>query len=135
MRVKAYTGSAQDPIGPRSIEPPPARDYSSFEAYRIAQRRDQRVVFPECEGRAQLCGHTRNSSRLEANRWIKAPAVTPAYAAMASSVSSAGPTRYITRTMAANTSVSSALRRRGLIAAPLTETKALFSFKQLTSMP
>ena len=33
------------------------------------------------------------------------------------------------RTMAANTSVSSALRRRGLIAAPLTETNALFGFK------
>jgi non-heme chloroperoxidase len=39
---------------PRSIKPPPAPDYTSFEAYRIAQRRDQRVAFPEAELRQQF---------------------------------------------------------------------------------
>ena len=34
---------------PRSIKPPPAPDYSSFEAFRIAQRRDHGVAFPEAE--------------------------------------------------------------------------------------
>jgi non-heme chloroperoxidase len=34
---------------PKSIKPPPKADYSSFEAYRIAQRRDHGVAFPESE--------------------------------------------------------------------------------------
>jgi len=56
-----------------------------------------------------------SSSRLEPKRCTRAPAVTPASAAIARSVSSAGPQRSMTRTSAANTSTSSALRRRGLI--------------------
>jgi non-heme chloroperoxidase len=34
---------------PPSIKPPPSPDYSSFGAYRIAQRRDHGVAFPEAE--------------------------------------------------------------------------------------
>ena len=46
----AYDPPMPDPATlPRSIKPPPAPDYSSFEAYRIAQRRDQKVAFPESE--------------------------------------------------------------------------------------
>jgi hypothetical protein len=36
---------------PRSAKPVPAPDYSSFEAYRVAQRRDDGVAFPEAEWR------------------------------------------------------------------------------------
>jgi hypothetical protein len=36
---------------PRSARPVPAPDYSSFEAYRAAQRRDHGVAFPEAEWR------------------------------------------------------------------------------------
>jgi len=39
---------------PRSIKPPPAPDSTSFEAFRIAQRRDQKVAFPEAELRQQF---------------------------------------------------------------------------------
>lgn len=39
---------------PRSIKLPPAPDYTSFEAYRIAQRCDQKVAFPEAELRQQF---------------------------------------------------------------------------------
>jgi non-heme chloroperoxidase len=39
---------------PRSIKSPPASDNTSFEAFRIAQRRDQKVVFPEAELRQQF---------------------------------------------------------------------------------
>jgi hypothetical protein len=34
---------------PPSIKPAPSPDYSSFEAYGIAQRRDHGVAFPEAE--------------------------------------------------------------------------------------
>jgi pimeloyl-ACP methyl ester carboxylesterase len=34
---------------PPSLKPAPAADYSSFEAYRVAQRRDHGVAFPEAE--------------------------------------------------------------------------------------
>jgi hypothetical protein len=34
---------------PASIEQAPAPDYSSFEAYRVAKRRDQGVAYPEAE--------------------------------------------------------------------------------------
>jgi pimeloyl-ACP methyl ester carboxylesterase len=34
---------------PPSIKPAPAPDYSSFEAYRVAQRRDHGIAFPEAE--------------------------------------------------------------------------------------
>jgi pimeloyl-ACP methyl ester carboxylesterase len=39
---------------PPSIKPAPAPDYSSFEAYRLAQRRDHGVAFPEAEWRQQF---------------------------------------------------------------------------------
>jgi non-heme chloroperoxidase len=39
---------------PRSIKPPPAPDYSSFAAYRIAQHRDHGVALPESELRQQF---------------------------------------------------------------------------------
>lgn len=39
---------------PRSIKPPPAPDHTSFEAYRVAQQRDQKVAFPEAELRQQF---------------------------------------------------------------------------------
>lgn len=43
-----------EPLGdaahlPPSIKPAPAPDYGSFEAYRVAQRRDHGVAFPEAE--------------------------------------------------------------------------------------
>jgi pimeloyl-ACP methyl ester carboxylesterase len=51
----AYDPPMPDPTTlPRSIKPPPAPDYTSFEAYRIAQRRDQKVAFPEAELRQQF---------------------------------------------------------------------------------
>ena len=34
---------------PASVKPPPAPDYSSFEAYQRSQRRDAGVAFPEAE--------------------------------------------------------------------------------------
>jgi pimeloyl-ACP methyl ester carboxylesterase len=34
---------------PASIKPTPTPDYSSFEAYRVAQRRDHGIAFPEAE--------------------------------------------------------------------------------------
>jgi non-heme chloroperoxidase len=34
---------------PASVKPPPAPDYSSFAAYRLSQRRDAGVAFPEAE--------------------------------------------------------------------------------------
>jgi non-heme chloroperoxidase len=50
-----YDPAMPDPATlPRSIKPPPAPDYSSFEAFRMAQRRDQRVAFPESELRQQF---------------------------------------------------------------------------------
>jgi pimeloyl-ACP methyl ester carboxylesterase len=39
---------------PPSIKPAPAPDYSSFAAYRLAQRRDHGVAFPEAEWRQQF---------------------------------------------------------------------------------
>jgi non-heme chloroperoxidase len=39
---------------PPSIKLPPAPDYSSFQAYRLAQRRDHGVAFPEAELRQQF---------------------------------------------------------------------------------
>jgi len=39
---------------PKSARPPAAPDYSSFEAYRTAQRRDHGVAFPEAELRQQF---------------------------------------------------------------------------------
>ena len=39
---------------PPSIKPAPAPDYSSFAAYRVAQRRDHGVAFPEAELRQQF---------------------------------------------------------------------------------
>jgi non-heme chloroperoxidase len=39
---------------PRSIKSAPAPDITSFEAFRIAQRRDQKVAFPEAELRQQF---------------------------------------------------------------------------------
>jgi non-heme chloroperoxidase len=44
-------GAAPDDLAtlPASVTPPPAPDYSSFAAYRIAQRRDRGVAFPEAE--------------------------------------------------------------------------------------
>src|SRR5207253_3911082 len=46
----AYDPPMPDPaMVPRSIKPPPSPDYSSFEAYRIAQRRDHGVALPESE--------------------------------------------------------------------------------------
>jgi non-heme chloroperoxidase len=39
---------------PRSIKPPPAPDYTSFEALRVAQRRDRGWAFPEAELRQQF---------------------------------------------------------------------------------
>jgi len=43
-------GASGDPATlPPSVKPPPAPDYSSFAAYRIAQRRDHGVAFPEAE--------------------------------------------------------------------------------------
>jgi pimeloyl-ACP methyl ester carboxylesterase len=51
----AYDPPMPDPaMLPRSIKPPPAPDYTSFEAYRIAQQRDQKVAFPEAELRQQF---------------------------------------------------------------------------------
>lgn len=51
----AYDPLMPDPTTlPRSIKPPPAPDYTSFDAYRIAQRRDQKVAFPEAELRQQF---------------------------------------------------------------------------------
>lgn len=46
---------------PPLIKPAPAPDYSSFEAYRLAQRRDQGVAFPEAELR-QLFGANADGS-------------------------------------------------------------------------
>ena len=40
-----------------SIKPAPAPDYSSFEAYRLAQRRDHGVAFPEAEWRQQFAAN------------------------------------------------------------------------------
>ena len=42
---------------PPSIKPAPAPDYSSFEAYRLAQRRDHGVAFPEAEWHQQFAGN------------------------------------------------------------------------------
>ena len=42
---------------PPSIKPLPAPDYSSFEAHRLAQRRDHGVAFPEAELRQQFVAH------------------------------------------------------------------------------
>jgi non-heme chloroperoxidase len=42
---------------PPSIKPAPAPDYSSFGAYRLAQRRDHGVAFPEAELRQQFAAN------------------------------------------------------------------------------
>jgi non-heme chloroperoxidase len=46
---------------PRSVKPPPAPDYRSFEAYRIAQRRDVGVAFPEAELRQDFVANSDGS--------------------------------------------------------------------------
>jgi len=50
LKVADYGVPLIDPARlPASIKPAPTDDYSSFEAYRIAQRRDHGVAFPEAE--------------------------------------------------------------------------------------
>jgi pimeloyl-ACP methyl ester carboxylesterase len=50
LNASDYDAPQVDPARlPPSIKPAPAPDYSSFEAYRVAQRRDQGVAFPEAE--------------------------------------------------------------------------------------
>jgi non-heme chloroperoxidase len=46
---------------PPSIKPAPAPDYSSFEAYRVAQRRDHGVAFPEAELRQMFVANADGS--------------------------------------------------------------------------
>jgi len=51
----AYDPPMPDPTTlPRSIKPTPAPDYSSFEAYRVSQRRAHGFAFPEAEWRQQF---------------------------------------------------------------------------------
>src|SRR4029077_801946 len=51
----AYDPPMPDPTTlPRPIRPAPAPDRSSFEAYRVSQRRDHRIAFPEAEWRQQF---------------------------------------------------------------------------------
>jgi non-heme chloroperoxidase len=46
---------------PRSARPVPAPNYSSFEAYRAAQRRDYGVAFPEAEWRQHFVANSNGS--------------------------------------------------------------------------
>ena len=70
---------------PSSTKPAPVPDYRSFEAYRLAQRRDHGVAFPEAEWRQQFVADADGSvgaSRLDLGirRAITESRVKPDYA-------------------------------------------------------
>jgi non-heme chloroperoxidase len=59
---------------PASVKPAPSPDYSSFEAYRIAQRRDHGVAFPEAELRQLFAANPDGSM----GRLLLSPAIRKA---------------------------------------------------------